>query len=392
MILTWLWVGFALSFAARDAGRPGAAPPWPVFGPRLIVLADGVDPRWIDPAGGTHVDERFNGKLPLGVYRAVRRDALPAGIADWVGARVVISGTDPNRTNEEEEPFVACKGRIAAIWAASVAAEDDDEGNHFLAEADDFGHVAPGWGWGYGHPLLVAEFAAEVGATCPTDTLVAAPEGPIADRLTRLERVAADAKVERAALRAVRASGFWSEQQAAYAASLEAWRAWVRRERVSESGVDFSDQLGWHARRRWDEATPRAWWDATPTVVTLDDATGTPRFIEVELGNMISCAAPRSWVLLDPSYAIVDFGSVHGERAYLDWNGDGAWDLFEDGWQSARVLAIGSGRVLGGYAAKALALYCPYEAVPPLGYDDEAPDGGSDDGVEGATDGAGDPQ
>jgi hypothetical protein len=376
MFLTWLWVCFGASWAARDVGRAVAEPPWLMVDPHLIVLADGVDPRWLDPSVPARVEERMDGQhRPVGVYRAVRRDALPAPVAGLVGATVVVTGTDPQAETAPGAEVATCKVRISAIWAASVAPEEDDEGMTFFDGADAFGHVEPGWGWAHGHPLLVAEVAPLEGEDCARGALVAAPEGPVALRARRMVAAGVAKKVRASALKAVRATTYWGQQQTAYAMSLAAWRKEFRARQRAEPELDLTTEYGISAPKHWDEAARRVDSEAVPTVTALVDAQGVPQLIEVTLGNHVSCASPRSWFYLDTDYGIVDAGTVHDARAVLDWDGDGAWDLVEYGWSSGMVTALGHAHEpLQSFEVKARALYCPYEAVAPPGLEEASED------------------
>ncbi len=373
MFLTWLWVSFGVSFAARDVGREVAGPPWLMVDAHLIVLADGVDPRWIDPAAPAHVEERMDGQQrPVGVYRPVRPEALPATARGLVGSVVVLTGTDLNREHVEGKEALACRALITALWAASIAPEEDDEGMTFFEAADAFGHVAPGPGWAEGHPMLVAEVTPLTYASCPREALVAAPDDGSGTIASRLVASWPPPKARAAALKAVRETALWREQQEAYAASLAAWRKDVRTRRREDPQLDLSGEYGTRAPKHWDAPSPQLGVDSDPTVKALLDTTGATHLLEVTLGNQVSCAAPPMWFLLDRAYRVLDAGLVHGARAVLDWDGDGAWDLVEYGWSSGAVTRLGhAARPLQSFAVKALALYCPFEAVPPPGFEEE---------------------
>jgi hypothetical protein len=376
MFLTWFWVCFGVSFAARDVGREVAGPPWLMVHPHLIVLADGVDPRWIDPRTPAHVEERLGAQQhPIGVYRPARLEALPAAARGLVGTVVVLTGTDLSREHADGEEGLTCRAVITAVWAAAIAPEEDDEGMTFFDATDAFGHVAPGRGWAEGHPMLVAEVMPLTDSACPRDALVAVPDGPSASGARRLGESSPTPKARAAALKAVRETALWREQQEAYESSLAAWRKDIRTRKREDPQLDLSLEYGTHAPKRWDAHARQLGADSDPSVKALVDADGTTQLLEVTLGNRVSCAAPPMWFLLDLALRVLDAGLVHGARAVLDWNGDGAWDLVEYGWSSGTVTPLGHAeRPLQSFAVKTRALYCPHEAVPPLGFEAAADD------------------
>lgn len=194
----------------------------------------------------------------------------------------------------------------------------------------------------------------------------------------------APAELVEAGLSALREHGFWEVQQAGYQRSVEQLREESRREheakiaqakklRASKKELaeleDERDKRADFAPPTW-EAKPvgpedQIWGYEEPSGTVWRDAGGT-RFLVVQTGNDVSCAAPRAWMFFQVEGAELrplDFGIMGTPSQVLAR--DGGFDVLMS-WPTA-VARVAGGRLdLVAPSTVDAAPHCSWGQIPPL--------------------------
>lgn len=179
-------------------------------------------------------------------------------------------------------------------------------------------------------------------------------------------------------LAAFRAHGFWEVQQAAYQRSVEALRERTRREYEAEvkalkkRRASREEIAELERDTRADEAPPT--WDkpanddeyAQPEGTVWTEEGGRPRFLKVELGHDLSCAAPRAWMLFELSgeaLTPLDFGVALAPRGVI-----ARPEGFEvlGGWPGILWRVVGDHLESIAQSSIDFGLHCSWEQIPPV--------------------------
>lgn len=206
---------------------------------------------------------------------------------------------------------------------------------------------------------------------------------------TALVKAEADAALTARALAAFREHGFWEVQQAAYQRSVELLRESSRKayeDEVAEARKRRAKkrEIAEIERDRRADTAP-ATWEAEPVAgrdVDGEDATDywgiqgpaasvwregeNVRFVVVELGNDVSCAAPRAWMLFQVESAdlvVVDFGIAHAPFAIFERQG--AYDVLST-WPPRVARIETRGLVTVAESPIDHGLHCSWGQIPPI--------------------------
>lgn len=194
----------------------------------------------------------------------------------------------------------------------------------------------------------------------------------------------ASAEMLAAGLLALREHGFWEVQQAGYQRSVERLREESRREheakiaeakkrRASKKELaeleEVRDTRADFAPATWD-AMPvgpedQIWGYEEPVGTLWSDGRG-PRFLLVQTGNDVSCAAPRAWMFFQVDGAeltTLDFGILGSPTQVLARGG--GFDVLMS-WPPEVARVVGGRLEVVAPASGDAAPHCSWGQIPPL--------------------------
>ena len=192
------------------------------------------------------------------------------------------------------------------------------------------------------------------------------------------ERRASEAELAEG-LAALREHGFWEVQQAAYQRSVERLRESSRREydiavAAAKKRRAKKDELAEIERERdtraddapatWEAPSTGDWEGEEPSGTVWSD--GTTRFLLVQTGNGVSCAAPRAWMLFTSEggeLTTLDFGVRAAPTAI--YGRAGGFEV-ASGWPGSVARVVGSRLVVVSELDSSNVSHCGWSQIPPL--------------------------
>ncbi len=349
--LPWLLVE-----AEADLGPipPGlilsGATPTPIFGITLSQLSVNVAPESLPEALGSAIGKKLWAFSETGDKRC---EVVITGFA----ARVLFE-VDSNYSSEVFDPYV------------EDANEDGVPDTPVTPEAERFKKA-----FDEGEKRLVAVLTRD-GLTpyggCGDELDYFVSDSPM-KRLPLVEEV--PELLSQKAVEGFRAHAFWDLQQDAYQRSLEDERTRVRQD-LEEAKMRREPREELEAIRDGDKSrdAPKTWdlgaqdWGG-PSFRAFGEE-GKPFFIEVELGNDLSCAAPRAWMIfrvVGSDLETVAFDVGRTPLSLVDLEEDGRYEMVRGGWLDKRIESLG----LEALPVRSLSYLKPHEYH--CGYDSLGP-------------------
>lgn len=371
---------------------PGA-PPWMVVG-RWAVVSESVE--GFEPSGELEATEAEG----VSFVFSVAPDALvPAAAKAWAakGRRLALVNSDGDKGCE----VVVGRALVGAFLTDSDAGfhaiymeeEYDDEGNvvRTVPEQERYRKAVEGQRMKLVVELIDVDLLEQGGVTggsfegCGPDETVAHHVAVDAGRA--LARAEAPVALRERALKAFRDHGFWEVQQASYQQSVEELRKRSREEyeaEIKEAVLQRATKAQIaeiYRDTRAEEAPPT--WDQEESedegsegnaysgryASMWVDGQGRPRYLVAILGNQVSCAAPRGWMLFrveGEALTVLDFGVRAWPVAVVERGAGGEEVLF--GTWDPRSLARVEGERLVPVRGNAVSdgLHCSYGQIPPV--------------------------